>query len=187
MTTTDGTTGEYTCEMCHDLKGQQALCANSTIPIIGVPSENDLFIVWQLFICIHEFHADPPNIIRGDGKCEITPFFGIVQCHVGTNYCISDPALNNLPLVREIRLDCFHDPIGPVISYPLRAMWFLNGELIDAAGGRSPSNFITTEENGQRLVITSAANAVRGNYTCQLSNTAGSDVVTSIISNCSSK
>ena len=35
----DATTGEYTCEVCHDLKGQQMLCANSTIPIIGVPGK----------------------------------------------------------------------------------------------------------------------------------------------------
>ena len=39
--------------MCHDLKGQQTLCANSTIPIIGVPSKNDLLYGMQLFICIH--------------------------------------------------------------------------------------------------------------------------------------
>ena len=36
-----GTTGEYTCEICHGLKGQQMLCANSTISIIGVPGKND--------------------------------------------------------------------------------------------------------------------------------------------------
>ena len=60
----------------------------------------------------------------------------------------------------------------------------INGVSIDDAGEQS--NFITTNQGGQQLLITSAVNAVRGNYTCHLSNIAGSDEATSVISDCSS-
>ena len=172
--------------MCHNLKGQQTLCANSTIPIIGVPSKNDLLYGMQLFICIHTcIHAGPPNIHKG-GRCET--LFEAVFCDVGSNYCISDSVhVNNLPLVHEIFLKCLHDFTAPVTHYPLRVMWFLNGEPIDnILRERSLYGFITVLD-GQILIITSAVNAVRGNYTCQLTNTAGSDVATTIISTCSSK
>ena len=130
-------------------------------------------------------HAGPPNILKG-GQCETISIFGIVECNVGTSYCISDHAVD-LPLVRQIVLNCLHDLTASITPYPLRRTWFLSRVPIDDAEGQLPSNFITTSADGQTLVITSAVNAVRGSYTCQLNNTAGSDVATSIISNCDSK
>ena len=86
-----------------------------------------------------------------------------------------------LLFVHQIVLNCVRDS---TTTYSLRVMWFLNGVPIDDAGEQS--NFITTNQGGQQLLITSAVNAVRGNYTCHLSNIAGSDEATSVISDCSS-
>ena len=133
--------------------------------------------------------AGPPSIRKG-GQCGTinTERF---RCKVGANYCISDPAANNLPLVREIWLDCSHDFNAPVTPIPVKVMWFINGVSIDSIirRGQSSLNFglTTVNEISLTLIISGAVDALRGNYTCQLTNTAGSDVATTIISDCSSK
>ena len=134
------------------------------------------------YTCIH---AGPPNIHKGR-QCR-TLFQDLVICGIGSNYCISDPVhVNDLPLVREIFLNCVHDSTIPT-PYPLRVMWFLNGEPIDNIRERSRYRFISIPIGQALILINIAVNDVRGNYTCQLNNTAGSDVATTIISTCSSK
>ena len=123
--------------------------------------------------------AGPPNIRKG-GQCE-TINTERVQC-IGTNYCISDPAANNLSLVHEIWLDCSLDSNAPATPIPVKVMWFINGVSIDSIRrGQSSFTLTTVNDFSRTLKITSAVDAVRGNYTCQLTNTAGSDVATTII------
>ena len=46
------------------------------------------------------------------------------------------------------------------------------------------TNAISLADGGRRLSINDAENAPRGNYTCQLTNIAGSDSATTIINEC---
>ena len=94
--------------------------------------------------------------------------------------------MNDLPLVQEIALRCVHDLTIPT-PYPLRAMWFFNGEPIDNIKEQLLYDFVTLRTGQVLIIINIAVNDVRGNYTCQLTNTAGSDIASTIISTCSSK
>lgn len=126
-----------------------------------------------MYSCIH---AGPPNIRKG-GQCErlISDqlLHMLVVCdNIGTNFCIPD--LDPAPPSIDIFLRCVHDSTAtPVTPYPLRLMWFHNGVLF---ARQTPF-----------IIAPILVNATRGNYTCQLTNTAGSDVATTIVSNCSSK
>ena len=73
--------------------------------------------------------------------------------------------------MREIILECVYDLNVPT-PHPLRVMWFINEEPITQLIG---------------FKVLAIPSNVRGNYTCQLTNTAGSDIATTIISTCSSK
>ena len=131
-----------------------------------------------VFICIL---AGPPNIRKG-GQCK-TIFNGLIrQCNVGANYCISNSDTRSL--IQQYRIECLHDPTAPV-TLRVRAMWFIN------------YNGMSIEHTfpfligfyGQILVIPGhlVATAASGNYTitCKLTNTAGSDEASSLISDCS--
>ena len=126
----------------------------------------------------------PPVIDEGEPNevCPVTPFFNFVTCMVGTNYCIP-PTLPN-----QIILLCQHSPPPtPVTPNPQIGVWFLNGvQISDDEGTANPEapSAITLTQQGRRLAIPSPAMAPLGNYTCMLTNIAGFDVSTTIISTC---
>ena len=85
--------------------------------------------------------------------------------------------------------ECLHKPPpAPATPTPQQAIWFLNGvQITTNTGARNadtPSTVNVNPVNKQLTIINTGRNAVRGNYTCVLTNIAGSDVATSIISNC---
>ena len=133
--------------------------------LVRITFNNCTAVVVNLYSCIH---AGPPNI--KSGHCRQIGN-NLHACYIGANFCIPDPSSRV-----NFWLDCFQDSTAPVTAYPLGVMWFLNGVLLTRIA--SPYIFIPSS---------ASANMLRGNFTCQLTNTAGSDVATSIISNCSSK
>ena len=130
--------------------------------------------------------AFPPDIDEGDpdGTCPINPLFRFAQCKVGTNYCIP---MNNMP--STYMFECLHKPPpAPATPTPQQAIWFLNGvQITTNTGSRTANTPSTVSINpvGKQLTVNNVGrNAVQGNYTCMLTNIAGSDVATSIITDC---
>ena len=130
--------------------------------------------------------AFPPDINEGDPDetCPLNPIFRFAMCSVGTNFCFT---MNNRP--SSVVFDCLHNSSAPTTPTPQRAIWFLNGvQITTETGSRNADAPSTVSINpvGKQLTINNAGrNAVGGNYTCMLTNIAGSDVATSIISDCS--
>ena len=130
----------------------------------------------------------PPDINEGDGTCSTVDFIVITTtCRAGTNYCIPPEALQRN--VDRIQLQCQHKPPPtPQTPTPQIGIWFLNGVQITSSDrGESlpatPAGVAITSP-GQRLTITNLQIAPRGNYTCMLTNFAGSDVATTLITDC---
>ena len=100
---------------------------------------------------------------------------------MGTNYCID----NDLKRTR-LTLLCAHNSTAPHTPTPVVGVWFINGVQITSHDGftfpRVIDNIFITNQ-GNRLTITDDR-ASRGNYTCQLTNTAGMDTATTIITDC---
>ena len=130
--------------------------------------------------------AYPPDINEGDPdeSCPRSPIFGFAMCSVGTNFCFN---MNNVP--SSVVFDCLHDSSAPTTPTPQQAIWFLNRvQITTNTGSRNANTPSTVSINpvGKQLTINNGnRNAIGGNYTCMLTNIAGSDVATSIISNCS--
>ena len=120
-----------------------------------------------------------PPVIDEGGFCITTLalYNNIVICNIGKNFCIT-----SVPSILQITLICQHKPPPtPVTPDPQIGVWFLNGIQISSNNGfglpAAPSSFTFTEQ-GRRLTIT---NLISGNYTCMLTNIAGSDVATTFI------
>ena len=101
---------------------------------------------------------------------------------MGTNYCID----NDLKR-RTLNLLCGHNSTAPQTPTPLIGVWFINGVQVISHdnGSKLPGvtdSSIATTSQGIRLTIRDGA--PKGNYTCQLTNTAGMDTATTIITEC---
>ena len=136
------------------------------------------------FTLAHITLGFPPDINEGDPNavCPVTPIFNIATCNVGTNYCLPPGSRNTVQLLCQHR-----PPPTPETPTPQIGVWFLNGTQISSNndGSRLPEtpSSITLTSTGQRLSIAPGMVPL-GNYTCMLTNIAGFDVATTIITDC---
>ena len=129
--------------------------------------------------------AFPPDINEGDpdGTCPLNPIFRFATCSVGTNFCFT---MNNFPSI--VVFHCLRNSSAPATPNPQQAIWFLNGvQITTNTGSQNADTPSTVSINpvGKQLTVNNVGrNAALGNYTCMLINIAGSDVATSIITDC---